>query len=92
MRKITARLAASFGDREFCALAESKGGSNMAQYRAYVIGSDGDFLNSVSLECADDEIAVKRTKQLVGGHHIELWQYTRKIATLAHNAQRIFQA
>jgi hypothetical protein len=64
----------------------------MSQYRAYIIGSDGEFLNSVSLECADDETAVKRTKQLVGGHHIELWQYTRKIATLAHNPRRTFQA
>jgi hypothetical protein len=64
----------------------------MAQYRAYIIGSDGEFQNSVSLECADDEVAVNQAKQLVGGHHIELWQYTRKIATLAHNPQRIFQA
>jgi hypothetical protein len=64
----------------------------MSQYRAYIIGSDGEFLNSVSLECAADDVAVKRAKQLVGGHHIELWQYTRKIATLAHNRQRIFQA
>ena len=63
----------------------------MVQYRAYVIGSDGEFQNSVSLECADDELAVKRAKQLVGGHHIELWQYTRKIATVAHNPHRIFQ-
>jgi hypothetical protein len=63
----------------------------LAQYRAYIIGSDGEFQNSVSLECADDELAVKRAKQLVGGHHIELWQYTRKIATLAHNAHRMFQ-
>ena len=64
----------------------------MPQYRAYIISADGEFQNSVSLECADDEIAVKQTKQLVGGHHIELWQYTRKIAALAHNLQRIFQA
>jgi hypothetical protein len=64
----------------------------MAQYRAYIIGSEGELQNSVSLECADDEIAVRRAKQLVGGHHMELWQYTRKIATLAHNPQHIFQA
>ena len=64
----------------------------MSQYRAYIIGSDGEFLNSVSLECADDEIAVKRTKQLVGGHHIELWQYTRKIATLDHKPLPMFRA
>jgi hypothetical protein len=29
---------------------------------------------------------------LVAGHHIELWQYARKIVTLAHSPQRIFQA
>jgi hypothetical protein len=52
----------------------------MAQYRAYIIGSDGEFQNSVSIECADDELAVKRAKQLVGGHHTSF------------NPQRIFQA
>ena len=36
----------------------------MSQYRAYIIGSDGEFLNSVSLECADDEIAVKADKAI----------------------------
>jgi hypothetical protein len=64
----------------------------MAQYRAYIIGSSGELQNSISLECADDEVAVNQAKQLVGGHHIELWQYTRKIATLAHNPPRVFQA
>jgi hypothetical protein len=54
----------------------------MTQYQAYIIDSDDEFKNSVTLECADDEIALKRAKQLVGGHHVELWQYTRKIATL----------
>jgi hypothetical protein len=64
----------------------------MAQYRAYIIGSGGELQNSVLLECPDDEVAVNQAKQLVGGHHIELWQYTRKIAPLAHNPQRIFQS
>jgi hypothetical protein len=63
----------------------------MPQYRAYIIGSDGAFHNLVSLECADDEVAFKKAGQLVGGHHIELWQYTRKIATFDHNPQRVFR-
>jgi hypothetical protein len=62
----------------------------MPQYRAYIIGSDGEFQNSVPLECADDEVALKQAKQLVGGHHVELWQYTRKIATFDHKPRRIF--
>jgi hypothetical protein len=64
----------------------------MPQYRAYIIGSDGEFQNSVSLECADDEVALKKARQLVGGHHVELWQYTRKIASFDHNSQSIFRA
>jgi hypothetical protein len=63
----------------------------MPQYRAYIIGSDGEFQNSVALECADDEVAFKKAEQLVGGHHVELWQSTRKIATFDHKPQRIFQ-
>jgi hypothetical protein len=30
--------------------------SNMPDYRAYIIGSDGEFQNSVSLDCADDNV------------------------------------
>jgi hypothetical protein len=55
----------------------------MTQYSAYIIGSDGELKNSISLECADDKVALEKAKQLVGGNHVELWQYTRKIATFA---------
>jgi hypothetical protein len=64
----------------------------MPQYRAYIIGSDGEFKNSVPLECADDEGALKKAKQLVDGHHVELWQRTRKIATFDHKPRGAFQA
>jgi hypothetical protein len=64
----------------------------MPQYRAYIIGSDGEFQNSVPLECADDAIARKKAKQLVDGHHVELWQLTRKIATFHCKPHGIFQA
>lgn len=62
----------------------------MPQYHAFITSSDHEFQNSVALECADDEVAVKKAKQLVGGHYAELWQYTRKIATFDHT-QRIFR-
>jgi len=64
----------------------------MTQYQAYIIDSDDEFKNSVTLECADDEVALKRAQQLVGGHHVELWQYTRKIATLDHKPLPMFRA
>jgi hypothetical protein len=55
--------------------------SNMPDYRAYIIDSDGQFQESVPLECADDNVAIIKAKQFVDGHHVELWQRTRKIAT-----------
>jgi hypothetical protein len=64
----------------------------MPQYCVYIIGSDGEFQNSVGLECADDEIAFKKAQQLVHGHHVELWQCTRKIATFDREPQRLFRA
>jgi hypothetical protein len=64
----------------------------MSQYRAYIIASDDECQNSVELECADDEAALKKAEQLVGGHHVELWQFARKIATFDHKPQRVFQA
>jgi hypothetical protein len=64
----------------------------MPQYRAYIISSDGEFQNSVPLECADDGVALKKAKQLVCGHHVELWQYTRKIATFDREPQRLFRS
>jgi hypothetical protein len=63
----------------------------MPQYHAYIIASDGASQNSVSLECADDEVALKKAKHLVGGH-VELWQYTRKIAAFDRQPQRLVQA
>jgi hypothetical protein len=52
----------------------------MPNNRAYIIGSDGEFQESVPLDCADDNVAMMTAKQLVDGHHVELWQRTRKIA------------
>jgi len=64
----------------------------MTQYRAYIIGTDGEFKSSGPLECADDAVALKKAKQFVDGHHVELWQFTRKIAAFDGKTRRIFQA
>ncbi|WP_375415525.1 hypothetical protein [uncultured Bradyrhizobium sp.] len=62
----------------------------MPEYRVYLIGSDGHFFNSVALECADDEAASERAKQLVDGHDVELWRRDRKIATFNHKPKMQF--
>ena len=53
----------------------------MQEYRVYVIGPDGHVQDRIDLECADDDAAIERAKQLVDGRDIELWQLARKIAT-----------
>ena len=53
----------------------------MAEYRAYILSSDGRIKRPVDLECDDDEAAKKAAQQLVDGHDVELWQGRRKIET-----------
>ena len=56
----------------------------MAEYRAYLVDSDGHFYDVFPLICADDAEAMEKAKPLAVGHDVELWQLDRKIATLKH--------
>ena len=56
----------------------------MADYRAYIIGTDGQFLRAVELLCPDDDTATEYAKQLVDGHDVELWQGDRKVTAFKH--------
>jgi hypothetical protein len=56
----------------------------MPEYRAYIVGSDGHFLEAVELICDDDEAAIKQAETLVDGHDIELWQLDRRIKKFDH--------
>jgi hypothetical protein len=58
----------------------------MAEYRAYLVDSDGHFYDVVPLICADDAEAMEKAKPLAVGHDVELWQLDRKVATLNHKA------
>ena len=57
----------------------------MADYRAYLLGSDGHFFDVVPLVCETDTEAIEKAKQLVDGHDVELWQLDRKVAEFKHN-------
>jgi hypothetical protein len=56
----------------------------MADYRAYILASDGRIAKAIELDCPDDEAAKEAAKQLVDGHDVELWQRARKIETFQH--------
>ena len=54
----------------------------MLQYRAYPVDEEGHILGPpILFECADDETAIKRAKQLARSHNVELWQGARMVAT-----------
>jgi hypothetical protein len=62
----------------------------MPEYRAYLVGHDGHFCEAVPLVCAEDDEAMKKAKQLVDGHDVELWQRDRKIATFERKPKTRF--
>lgn len=56
----------------------------MADYRAYILASDGRIMKPVELDCPDDDAAKDAAKKLVDGRDVELWQGARKLQTFKH--------
>jgi hypothetical protein len=54
----------------------------MADYRAYIVGEDGHFLDCEARRWMDDRQAVEWAKQLVASYPIELWCGGRFVAKL----------
>jgi len=52
----------------------------MLEYRAYLIGRNGNIVLRVDLFCDDDEAAKVRAQLLVDMHTVELWQGHRLVA------------
>ena len=52
----------------------------MEEYRAYLLGPDGQIARRVDLMCADENAARERVQQLADDCAVELWQGGRKIA------------
>jgi hypothetical protein len=54
----------------------------MAEYRAYIVGVDGHFIDFEPLICNDDDGAIEKAKRLVDGHDVELWCGERLVIRL----------
>jgi hypothetical protein len=52
----------------------------VAEYRVYLVDSDGHFYDAVHLTCANDAEAMEQAKGLAIGRGVELWQLDRKVA------------
>ena len=58
------------------------------EYRAYVVGTDGHFVSFRAFRCANDSEAVTWAKQLVDGHDVELWNRERFVKRLSPEPPR----
>ena len=59
----------------------------MAEYRAYIVGQDGQFIRGIDLVCPDDGAAREYAKSLVDGHDVELWKGERPVAKFRHKTK-----
>ena len=53
-----------------------------AEYRVYVVGTDGHFPRSDEFVAANDDGAFEHARQSVDGHDVELWSGARFVAKL----------
>jgi hypothetical protein len=60
----------------------------MAEYRAYVVGDDGHFVNFEGFVAADDGEAVAKAQRLVDGHDVELWSGGRFVKRLSQEPRK----
>jgi hypothetical protein len=65
--------------------AESPG--KALEYRAYVIGNDGQFLGCTEMICHDDGEAVAKAKRLASDSDIEVWNRNRFVIRLGHGSK-----
>jgi hypothetical protein len=59
----------------------------VTEYRAYIVGGDGKFINFISLVCDDDSAAIAQAQTLLGGLDIELWSGPRLVIRLQHKPE-----
>lgn len=57
----------------------------MPEYRVYTIGhTDGQFIAVRSIECPNDQAAIRQARQMLDGHSLEVWELERFIVRLDH--------
>jgi hypothetical protein len=59
---------------------------SMPEYRIYRLASDGHFWGvPVIVECAQDQEAIEKARQMVDGLDLEIWEAARLIARFKAN-------
>jgi hypothetical protein len=60
----------------------------LAHYRAYFVGSGGNFIAYEAPVCRDDDEAVAKAKQFVDDHDIEVWCKDRFVRRLVRRGRK----
>jgi hypothetical protein len=60
----------------------------MAEYRAYVVGNDGNFLSFEGFVCRDDGEALANARRLLDGHDVDLWSGERFVTRLSEKPKK----
>jgi hypothetical protein len=58
-----------------------------SEYRAYAVGSDGQFIGFKKMICSDDGEAAAKAKRLTKYYDIEVWNGNRFVIRLVHRPQ-----
>lgn len=54
----------------------------MSKYKLYFVAAIGHFMDREDIECADDETAIARAREIACGIETELWCGIRRVAVL----------
>jgi hypothetical protein len=63
------------------------GATGLVEYRAFVIGHDGHFIDVEPMVCTDDAEAIEKAKRLVYGFAVEIWSGDRLVTRLEANTK-----
>jgi hypothetical protein len=60
----------------------------MPEYRAYMVGPEGNFVGYEPMICADEGEAIEKAKRLAGQYPIELWSGPMLVSSLPKQPAR----
>jgi hypothetical protein len=68
-------------------IASGSGATGLVEYRAFVIGHDGHFIDVEPMVCTDVAEAIEKAKRLVYGFAVEIWSGDRLVTRLEANTK-----
>ncbi|MBM7485462.1 hypothetical protein ACVWWI_001211 [Bradyrhizobium sp. USDA 3686] len=57
-------------------------------YRAYIMREDGRISGVHEIDCANDDEATAKARQLLDGHDLEVWHRDRRVTVLKHHTRQ----